>query len=58
MKALKLNNAMSEWNVSPAHLLTGNFETREYESVLDRARAELLKLISVRKPADQPLRRP
>jgi tetratricopeptide (TPR) repeat protein len=28
---------------------------REYESVLDRARTELLKLISVRKPNDQPV---
>jgi tetratricopeptide (TPR) repeat protein len=30
-------------------------ETREYESVVDRVRTELMKLISVQKPADQPL---
>jgi tetratricopeptide (TPR) repeat protein len=30
-------------------------ETRDYESVLDRVRTELAKLISVQKPADQPV---
>jgi tetratricopeptide (TPR) repeat protein len=30
-------------------------ETQEYESVVDQVRSELVKLISVRKPADQPV---
>jgi tetratricopeptide (TPR) repeat protein len=30
-------------------------ETRDYETVLDRVRTELVKLISVQKPADQPV---
>ena len=39
----------------PSVRLFRQTETREYESVLDRVRTELLKLISVQKPADQPL---
>jgi tetratricopeptide (TPR) repeat protein len=38
----------------PSMRLFRQTETREYESVLDRVRTELVKLISVRKPADQP----
>jgi tetratricopeptide (TPR) repeat protein/ADP-heptose:LPS heptosyltransferase len=39
----------------PSMRLFRQTETREYESVLDRVRTELMKLISVRKPADQPV---
>jgi Glycosyltransferase family 9 (heptosyltransferase) len=38
----------------PSMRLFRQTESREYESVLDLARTELLKLISIRKPVDQP----
>jgi tetratricopeptide (TPR) repeat protein len=39
----------------PSVRLFRQTETREYETVLDRVRTELMKLISVRKPADLPV---
>jgi tetratricopeptide (TPR) repeat protein len=41
----------------PSMRLFRQTETREYESVLDRVRTELLKLIAVRESADQPVYR-
>jgi len=42
----------------PSVRLFRQSETREYESVVDRVRTELMKLISVRQAADQPVQRP
>ena len=42
----------------PSMRLFRQSETREYESVLDLARMELMKLVSARKGADQPVWRP
>jgi tetratricopeptide (TPR) repeat protein len=39
----------------PSMRLFRQTETRDYESVLDRMRTELVKWISVREPADQPV---